>query len=60
MILESLGGGPLTVEQIVERVYVDTPPQLHPVARYSVQAHLEMLSADGRVHSQDDQWSTVR
>jgi len=50
----------LTVEQIVERVYVDTPSQLHPVARYSVQAHLEMLGAEGRVRSQDDEWSTVR
>jgi len=60
MIVESLGAGPLTIEQIVERVYVDTPAQLHPVARYSVQAHLEMLSAEGRVRSEDDEWSTVR
>ena len=36
MIVESLSDGPLTIEQIVERVYTDTPAQLHPVAFFSV------------------------
>ena len=57
MILESLAAGPLTIEQIVERVYTDTPVQLHPVAHFSVQAHLEMLKADDRVRVVDDVWS---
>jgi glyoxylase-like metal-dependent hydrolase (beta-lactamase superfamily II)/8-oxo-dGTP pyrophosphatase MutT (NUDIX family) len=57
MIVASLADGPLTDEEIVERVYTDTPAQLHPVARYSVRAHLDKLSAEGRVRSEDDRWS---
>ena len=59
MIVASLADGPLTIEEIVSRVYIDTPEQLHPIAFYSVQAHLEMLQADERVLSIDDRWSTV-
>ncbi len=40
--------GPTTVARIVERVYTDVPEHLHPVARYSVWAHLEKLVAEGR------------
>ena len=57
MILESLAAGPLRIEEIVKRVYTDTPVQLHPVAHFSVQAHLEKLNADGRVRVADDEWS---
>ena len=57
MIVDALADGPLSIEEIVERVYVDTPPQLHPVARYSVEAHLDMLRADGRVRSDGDGWT---
>ena len=56
MIIESLADGPLKIEEIVERVYIDTPAQLHPIARYSVEAHLDMLSAEGRVRSEGDGW----
>ncbi|MGH2754062.1 MAG: MBL fold metallo-hydrolase, partial [Actinomycetota bacterium] len=59
MIVASLADGPLTIEEIVARVYVDTPAQLHPIARYSVQAHLEMLRAEGRAFARDDRWSAV-
>lgn len=36
------------VSELVEDVYVDTPPALHPVARYSVWAHLRKLASEGR------------
>ena len=39
--------GPATVEEIVERVYADVSPALHPIAQYSVLAHLELLERAG-------------
>ncbi|MGH9116160.1 MAG: hypothetical protein ACRDWW_10085 [Acidimicrobiales bacterium] len=32
-------------------MYTDVPPALHPVARYSVWAHLRKLAAEGRACS---------
>lgn len=43
---------PLTVGEIVEAVYTDVAPELHPVARYSVWAHLRKLSSEGRAASE--------
>jgi hypothetical protein len=37
----------------VERLYGDVPADLHPVARYSVWAHLRKLEAEGRASSAD-------
>lgn len=37
--------GSATVDDLVEDVYVDVPSALHPVARYSVWAHLRHLAA---------------
>jgi hypothetical protein len=37
----------------VEAVYVDVPPILHPVARFSVWAHLRKLADDGEAASAD-------
>jgi ribonuclease/clavin/mitogillin len=45
-----------TLDEIVERAYSDTPPHLHPVARYSALAHLESLERSGRVIRSDDRW----
>lgn len=42
------GAGGTTVEALVEAIYVDVPAELHPVARYSVWAHLRKLGAEGR------------
>lgn len=36
--------GSATVDELVEDVYVDVPVELHPVARYSVWAHLRHLA----------------
>ncbi|MBO0731398.1 MAG: MBL fold metallo-hydrolase, partial [Acidimicrobiaceae bacterium] len=49
-ILAALGdaGEPVTAEQLVARIYVDVPDRLHPVARFSVWAHLRKLAAERR------------
>jgi glyoxylase-like metal-dependent hydrolase (beta-lactamase superfamily II) len=38
-------------EQLVEVIYTDVPAELHPVARYSVWAHLRKLAGEGRAVS---------
>jgi glyoxylase-like metal-dependent hydrolase (beta-lactamase superfamily II) len=38
---------PVDTDQLVEAIYTDVPDQLHPVARYSVWAHLRRLAAEG-------------
>lgn len=53
-----------TVEQIVADVYVDVPELLHPIARYSVWAHLLKLRDDGEAATPDPAsvealWSAV-
>ena len=37
-----------TIEDLVAAIYVDVPEALHPVARYSVWAHLRKLGVEGR------------
>ena len=41
------------VEELVEAVYADVPDVLHPIAKWSVWAHLRKLAADGRARSTD-------
>jgi len=41
--------GTAKIDTLVEQIYVDVPPELHPVARYTVHAHLLKLAAEGRV-----------
>lgn len=43
----------VSVSSIVASLYVEVPPDLHPVARYSVWAHLRKLAAEGRAASPD-------
>jgi glyoxylase-like metal-dependent hydrolase (beta-lactamase superfamily II) len=52
------------IEEIVADVYTDVPEALHPIARFSVWAHLRKLAADGRARSADPDdvsasWQTV-
>jgi glyoxylase-like metal-dependent hydrolase (beta-lactamase superfamily II) len=49
------GAGPdgLSVEEVVAAVYTDVPDALHPIARYSVWAHLRKLAAEARAASSD-------
>jgi glyoxylase-like metal-dependent hydrolase (beta-lactamase superfamily II) len=58
-ILDAVKDGAGTVDSIVERVYVDVPQELHPIARYSVHAHLLKLSSEGKVQGADldGEWS---
>jgi hypothetical protein len=39
------------VDDLVAAVYTDVPKSLHPIARYSVWAHLRKLAAEGRATS---------
>ena len=46
---------------VVERVYVDVPEALHPIARHSVHAHLLKLSSERKVQGADldGEWTPV-
>ncbi|MEX1207491.1 MAG: MBL fold metallo-hydrolase [Acidimicrobiia bacterium] len=48
-ILAAVRAGAATVGQVVERVYADVHPALHPAAALSVASHLRKLAADGEV-----------
>ena len=43
--------GPVTVDSLVGAIYAEITPALHPVAKFSVWAHLRKLAAEGRVTS---------
>ncbi|MEA2498804.1 MAG: hypothetical protein QOH26_1209, partial [Actinomycetota bacterium] len=55
-ILAAIHDAPLTVEEIVERAYADTPPHLHPVAQFSALAHLESFEQEKRASRSDGRW----
>jgi hydroxyacylglutathione hydrolase len=57
-ILGAIAAESLSLEQIVERVYRDSPAALRPVAAFSVQAHLEMAEQDGRAMRIDHRWTS--
>lgn len=48
--------GPASIEQLTPTVYDDVPSFLHPIARYSLQAHLEKLLKDQKATELNDQW----
>jgi glyoxylase-like metal-dependent hydrolase (beta-lactamase superfamily II) len=59
------GADGVTIEQVVAAVYTDVPDELHPIARYSVWAHLRKLMAGGVATSPDSDdidapWAAVR
>jgi len=47
-VAEGLEAGPHTPQELVERIYTDVPPELHPAAARSVLAHLLKLEREGR------------
>jgi glyoxylase-like metal-dependent hydrolase (beta-lactamase superfamily II) len=53
--------GSAKVDQLVPAVYADVPDGLHPVARYSLWAHLLKLAADGKVEGRTltGRWTTT-
>ena len=60
-ILRAVQDGATTVDDIVKGVYVDVPEALHPIARYSVHAHLLKLAAEGKVLGADldGEWTSA-
>jgi glyoxylase-like metal-dependent hydrolase (beta-lactamase superfamily II) len=64
-IVASLGARrEATIEEIVSDVYTDVPEALHPIARFSVWAHLRKLAGEGAAASTDlddvsAPWTTV-
>ena len=49
-VLAGLAAGPRTVGELVSGIYADVSADLHPIAAYSVLAHLYKLEREGRVH----------
>ncbi len=49
-VLAGLAAGPRTVGELVSAIYADVSADLHPIAAYSVLAHLYKLEREGRVH----------
>jgi glyoxylase-like metal-dependent hydrolase (beta-lactamase superfamily II) len=43
-------GQPRAIVDLIPSVYADVPPMLYPLAARSLEAHLEKLVAEGRVH----------
>jgi glyoxylase-like metal-dependent hydrolase (beta-lactamase superfamily II) len=55
-VLSGLGTAPsegVTADQLVEAIYREVPKELHPVARFTVWAHLRQLGDQGRAVSPD-------
>jgi glyoxylase-like metal-dependent hydrolase (beta-lactamase superfamily II) len=56
-ILRELEMGETRIPSMVERMYRDIDPRLHPAAGRSVLAHLLDLEARGRVRAQGETWA---
>lgn len=59
MIVAAMTDAWLTIPEIVKNVYTDVPEAMHKLAALSVQAHLEKLTAEGRVTQQADKFALV-
>lgn len=55
-VLEKLGPETQALAQLTPLVYDDVNPALHPVAQYSLQAHLIKLQEDGKVIEESGSW----
>ena len=51
-ILEAVSAGCHTIPEMVDRIYVDVSPSLHPMAQLSVHSHLIKLKAERRVREE--------
>jgi glyoxylase-like metal-dependent hydrolase (beta-lactamase superfamily II) len=51
--LRAAGEQGVKTEELVAVIYQGVPEELHPVARYSVWAHLRKLAAEGKAASAD-------
>lgn len=57
-VLRQLGPG-TTTAQLVAHIYQDVDPSLHPVAAYSVEAHLIKLEREGIAARTEDGWKIL-
>ncbi len=48
--------GPGTLDELLPGVYDDVSPELYPMARHSLEAHLIKLARERRAHSSADRW----
>jgi glyoxylase-like metal-dependent hydrolase (beta-lactamase superfamily II) len=48
--------GPVTLDELVTRVYDDVDPRLHPLAKSSLLAHLQKLAKEGRAIADAARW----
>jgi glyoxylase-like metal-dependent hydrolase (beta-lactamase superfamily II) len=55
-VLAALAAGSGTLDQLLPRVYDDVPRALHPMARYSLWAHLLKLARESRAAEQAGRW----
>jgi len=55
-ILAALKTGPLSIFELVEKLYSTLDPVLHPAAAQQVAAHLAHLKARGKVMPDDGRW----
>ncbi len=56
-VLEALRRrGPVTLEALLPAVYDDVAPELHAMARHSLEAHLVKLEREGRAGRDADRW----
>ena len=50
-----------TIPTLVKYIYVDVDPRLHPVATWTVEAHLIKLEGEGKVrHTEENGWELVK
>jgi glyoxylase-like metal-dependent hydrolase (beta-lactamase superfamily II) len=59
-LLAHLEAGPARIGEMVQHMYRDVDPGLHPAAALSVLAHLLDLQSRGRVCEDGDEWSLAR
>ena len=52
-----LAAGAGTLDELVLRAYDDVPVAMHPMAKYSLWAHLLKLEREARAQCRDERWS---
>lgn len=57
-IVAAVEAGCGTIGAVVEVVYADVDPAMHPLAAHSVAAHLRKLRDEGRVALEGDEWAS--
>jgi glyoxylase-like metal-dependent hydrolase (beta-lactamase superfamily II) len=55
-VVEKLGRGAATLDQLTPAVYDDVPPERHEWAKLTLEAHLIKLVRDGRVVEREGSW----